>query len=135
MYLSLLSNEKKHLFLELEIYMSKTDGDFSDEEKAIIDAHCIEMHIDNNSYECELPLEGVLSKISSEFSEQEKRIVFLELAATVLADKVYHTTEKILISKWADILKISEDESNVVITLIKSLKDAYEGCAKFIEGE
>ncbi len=72
--------------------MSRTDGNFSDEEKAIIDTHCIEMHIDNNSYECELPLEGVLSKISSEFSEQEKRIVFLELAATVLADKVYHTT-------------------------------------------
>ena len=29
MYLSMLDNEKKHLFLELEIYMSKIDGDFS----------------------------------------------------------------------------------------------------------
>ena len=134
MYLSLLSNDKKHLFLDLEIHMSKTDGDFSVEEKAIIDTHCIEMHIDNNSYECELPLEEVLSKISDEFTEQEKRIVFLELTATVLADNVYHTTEKVLVSKLADILRISEDESDVVLTLIKNLKDAYEGCAKFIKG-
>lgn len=132
MYLSMLSNEKKHLFLDLEIYMSKIDSDFSDEEKAIIDTHCIEMHIDNNNYECELPLDVVLSKISDEFCELEKRIVFLELAATVLADNVYHTSERALLNRMADILRISEDEVSVVFDLINKMKDAYEGCSKFM---
>lgn len=134
MYLSMLSNEKKHLFLELETYMSKIDGDFSDEEKTIIDTHCMEMHIDNNNYECELPLDSVMSKISNECSKQEKHILFLELVATVLADNVYHESEKKLIDRLADILEISEEETNLVFTLIKNLKDAYEGFAKFIKG-
>lgn len=36
MYLYSLENLKKYLFRELELYMAKTDGDFSEEEKRII---------------------------------------------------------------------------------------------------
>ena len=88
MYLSMLNNEKKHLFLNLEIYLSSIDGDFSDEEKKIIDVHCIEMHIDNNNYEADMPLDEVLKKLKETLTHSEYRIVFLELAATIMADDV-----------------------------------------------
>lgn len=135
MYLSQLSNEKKHLFLDLEIYLSKVDGDFSDEERQIIDAHCIEMHIDNNNYECEFPLDTVISKLSNECSKQEKHIIFLELAAMVWADNVFHDNEKQLINRLAETLKISDDRVKSAFALIKQLKETYSGCAEFIKGE
>lgn len=129
----MLSNEKRHLFLELEIYMSRIDGDFSDEEKMIIDTHCIEMHIDNNDYECEFPLDIVLSKISSEFTTKEKHIAFLELVATVLADNAFHKSEQILIDRLSDLFSISDTEVKTSIDLIKKMKEAYEGCADFVK--
>lgn len=88
MYLSVLDLETKHLFLDLELYISKTDGEFNDLEKQIIDTHCIEMHIDNNNYQCELPLSVVYEKLGK-CTEEEKRIIFIEMLAVVLADKVY----------------------------------------------
>lgn len=133
MYLSILNNEKKHLFLELEIYMSKIDGDFSNKEKVIIDTHCMEMHIDNNNYECEFPLDYILSKMANECSKQEKHIIFLEMAGTVLADDVYHSSEKKLIEKLADVLEISATEIDLVFSLIKNLKDIYKGCSRFVK--
>ena len=54
MYLSMLSDTNKRLFLNLEIYLSKVDSDFSENERIIIDAHCMEMHIDNNNYEADM---------------------------------------------------------------------------------
>ncbi len=62
MYLARLGLEQKHMFLDLELYLSRIDGEFSDEEKQIIDAHCMEMHIDNNQYECELPYKELVLK-------------------------------------------------------------------------
>jgi len=135
MYLSQLNLEKKHLFLDLELYISKTDGDFSDGERAIIDSHCIEMQIDNNNYTCELPLDEVISMLSSKCSVQEKHIVFLELAATVLADEVYRTSEKQLMKRLAETLDISCEDTAQAFTLIRKMKDAYEGCAQFVMGE
>ncbi len=135
MYLSMLSNEKKHLFLDLELHMSNVDEDFSDFEKAIIEAHCIEMRIDNYNYECEFSLEDIIQKIESEFTKKEKRIIFFELMATVLADGVYHDSEKRLIERLSSILEIGTIEVTRVFDLINDLKIAYEGCAKFVKGE
>lgn len=132
MYLAMLDNEKRHLFLELEIYMSKIDSDFSVEERRIIDTHCMEMRIDNNDYECELPMELVLSRINKECDDREKRIIFLELAATVLADNVYHETEKELIEKLAQVCALPSGKPAEVIGLIKRLKAVYEDCASFV---
>ena len=51
MFLASLNEENKRLFLELEIMLAKVDGDFAQEERDVIDAHCIEMDISNNDYE------------------------------------------------------------------------------------
>lgn len=135
MYLFQLSNEKRHIFLDLELYMSKIDGKFSEEEKEIINTHCLEMHINNNNYECELPLETVLSRIREEFNRKEKRIVYLELLATVLADNVYDDAEKDLIEKLKETFEIGDDEEVEIIMVLSDIKSAYKKCASFIMGE
>ena len=133
MYLSMLNNEKKHLFLNLEIYLSSIDGDFSDEEKKIIDVHCIEMHIDNNNYEADMPLDEVLKKLKETLTHSECRIVFLELAATIMADDVYHKEEEKITRHLADLLKIDDDEVKEAFSIIKDMKNVYKRCSDYVE--
>ena len=133
MYLSMLSNEKKHLFLNLEIYMSKIDGEFTNAEKMIIDAHCMEMHIDNNNYEADMSQDEVLRNLQESLTDEERRIVFLELVATVMADDVYHEAEEKLINRFAELLEIDENGVNEAFSIIKDMKAVYERCAKYIK--
>ena len=80
MYLSLLDNEKKHLFLDLELYMSCSDGEFSIDEKNIIDVHCLEMEIDNNNYQPDLPKDLLLNKLKTSLTIKEKKIFIILIA-------------------------------------------------------
>ncbi len=133
MYLSMLSTEKKYLFRDLELIMSNVDGDFSPEEKNIIDAHCIEMHIDNNNYEIDTRQDEVLNQLQESLTEQERSIFFLELVGTVMADDVYHDSEKELIGKLAQILQVSEAKVNEAFTIITEMKSVYAKCAAYIK--
>ncbi len=63
------------MYLDLELYLSKVDGEFNELEKQIIDTHCIEMHIDSNKYQCELSLDEVFRKLE-ECTLEEKYIIF-----------------------------------------------------------
>lgn len=133
MYLAKLDIEKKYLFRDLEIIMSKVDGDFSSDEKLIIDTHCMEMHIDNNNYESALSEEELLKQIEEGLDEKEQKIFFFELAATVMADNIYHDAEKKLIKKLSDVLKFDDEKTNEVFGIINDLKSAYSRCAAFFE--
>ena len=133
MYLSMLNSEKRHLFLNLEIYMSQIDGDFSDEEKTIIDAHCIEMHIDNNGYEPDMKRDDVLKQLQDTLTTQEKKIVFFELVAVILADNVYHEAEKEMVNKLATLLNVSDKDVADAFSIINDMKNVYERCARYIK--
>ena len=132
MYLMKLSNEKRHLFLDLEIYLSKTDGEFDDSEKRIIDTHCKEMHIDNNGYECELPLDQVFQNIHEKCTTEEKHIIFIELLAVVMADNVYHESEKVIVNRLAEVLDIGEKEIEYAFQAVNKMREAYEEFAHFV---
>ena len=132
MYLSMLSSEKKRLFLNLEIYLSKVDSDFSDAEKTIIDAHCIEMHIDNNNYDVDMTQSEVFDGLK-ELTHQESKIVFFELVGTIMADNVYHVEEKALVKKLAEILGMTEEDIDSAFSIIADMKNVYERCADYIK--
>ena len=132
MYLSLLDFEKKQLFLELETYMAKIDGEFTDDEKTVIDIHCNEMKIDNNDYICKLDLDTAIDEIKTKFSVKEKKIIFLELEFIVLADGVYTDSEKELISKLSSILDIKKSDIDEALDIAEKLKMEYERCAAFV---
>ena len=133
MYLAALDSEKKHLFRDLEIYMSNIDGDFSDKEKEIINLHCVEMHIDNNNFKCEYSLDEIYTRMKENMSVQEKHIIFLELTATILADEIYHEKEREMVEKLSSILCISDAEINEAFTIIRDMKSVYERCAAFVK--
>mgnify|MGYP000581060516 FL=1 len=132
MYLSMLSDTNKRLFLNLEIYLSKVDSDFSENERIIIDAHCIEMHIDNNNYEADMSQSEIFEGLKA-LTKQESKIVFLELVGTIMADNVYHVEERALVNKLAEALKLEENDISLVFSIITDMKNIYERCAEYIK--
>ena len=130
MYLSMLSDTNKRLFLNLEIYLSKVDSDFSENERIIIDAHCMEMHIDNNNYEADMSQSEIFEGLKA-LTKQESKIVFLELVGTIMADNVYHVEEKALVNKLAEALKLEENDISLVFSIITDMKNVYERCAEY----
>ena len=79
MYLVLLNNEKKELFLNLACRIAAADGNFSDEENAMIDGYCQEMNI---SFDYNRPLnttEKIVSDMNSICDLTEKRIIIFEI--------------------------------------------------------
>lgn len=132
MYLNMLNRREKHLFLALEIYISEIDGDFSDEEKQIINAHCLEMGIDNNNFELRMEVEEILKEIEGNLDDTKKHIFFLELAGTVLADNIYYEKERQIMERLANILKIKQGEIDEAFSIIKDLKSVYLRCAKYV---
>lgn len=132
MYLSMLSETNKRLFLNLEIYLSKVDSDFSENERIIIDAHCIEMHIDNNNYEADMSQSEIFEGLKA-LTKQESKIVFLELVGTIMADNVYHVEERALVNKLAEALKLEENDISLVFSIITDMKNVYERCAEYIK--
>lgn len=135
MYLSKLSNQKRHMFRDLEIYISKIDGEFNDLEKNIINTHCIEMRIDNNNYENELPYDELLVKLKNECSLEEKRIIFIELSAVALADNVFNNVERKMIEHLAKIFDINSNDIEKAIDIISRLKIGYENFSSFVFGQ
>jgi hypothetical protein len=128
----MLSNTNKRLFLNLEIYLSKVDSDFSENERIIIDAHCMEMHIDNNNYEADMSQSEIFEGLKA-LTKQESKIVFLELVGTIMADNVYHVEEKALVNKLAEALKLEENDISLVFSIITDMKNVYERCAEYVK--
>ncbi len=69
MFLRLLEEEEKVAFLQLAHYMARSDGDFSDKQKEIIETYCYEMGIndidyDENSFSINVILDSIDNKTS-----------------------------------------------------------------------
>lgn len=94
MYLVLLNNEKKELFLNLACRIAAVDGNFSDEENAMIDGYCQEMNI---SFDYNRPLnttEKIVSDMNSICDLTEKRIIIFEIIGLAMADGEYDVSER-----------------------------------------
>lgn len=99
MYLSLLNPEEKNLFLELAVTIAAADGDFSSDEKIMVQAYCNEMQI---SYDEEIKphaLDELLFALQEKSSERTKKIIVFELIGLAMSDKKYDESEKDIILK------------------------------------
>ena len=95
MFLKLLTDEEKRLFLNLAIYIASVDNDFTDKEKEKIKVFCKEMEIECENFITKLSLNDVLDKLN--FLEVfKKKIVLLEIVCLMLVDGLVKEEEKVL---------------------------------------
>ena len=133
MYLMNLDEEKKHLFLELELHLVKAEGDVNELEKAAVASQCKEMKIEDQGFENRLTLDEVLEGLTK-CTDVEKRIVFIEMLAAVVGDDVYHGEEKAIVERLAETLGITEEDQKQAFAVIYKIKEGYEEFSKFVLG-
>lgn len=125
MYLSKLDTDKKKLFLDLSIHAALSDNDFEEEQKAIIDAYCIEMGLEQGSYKATRDLDIVLEELKTKCSKTEINIIIIEIIALIMSDSLLHTMEKEFLLKLQRTLEISEEKVGKAFFAVDHLKDSY----------
>lgn len=126
MYLSQLDLEEKELFLDLAIYAALANNEFADKEKEIVDAYCVEMGMENSSYEPKLELDEVLEKISKKCTKVELNMIIVEILALVRSDDTYDSLEEAFVEKIHHTFDISDEKLELIYGAINQLTSAYE---------
>lgn len=119
MYLALLNDEQKELYINLAINLASVDGNFSQEEKAVIEAYCYEMGITYDFSKEIKEVEDVIEKLNEISGIREKRIIVFETIGLAMADRDFQNSERA-----------------VIVTLIKKfgLEEIYiEECENILE--
>lgn len=108
MYLSILKEEEKIMFLDLAYALSAADGKMSDEEKSMIDRYCDEMGIEKRN-----PSINDKAKIVKELAKaadlQSKKIIIFELTGLAIADNTYDETEKQFINEAVSQFELTKE--------------------------
>jgi len=100
MFLSKLNEQEKQAFLGLAHHLARSDGDFSDKQKALIHAYCVEMETEDIKFdESKFNLSDTLSCVISPISQ---RIFLFELMALVYSDDYMHPDERAVLDDVID---------------------------------
>ena len=99
MYLSILNQKEKELFLELAYNLASADGDYSSKENALINGYCQEMQIEFEVKMMTRSLDYIISTIKKESFIIFKKIFVFELIGLAMVDKNYDESERDLIGR------------------------------------
>lgn len=73
-------------------HIARSDGDFSESQESIISKYCMEMQVDDVTYEEErFSLTQILAEVDSPSSQ---KIILLEVMALIYSDSILHEEEK-----------------------------------------
>ena len=102
MYLNLLKDNEKELFLEMAYYLAAADGNYSDSEKLMMKEYGKEMQVEILHGTIKRTVEEILDEINNKSDEKTKRIFIFELVGLTLVDGCYDESEKEFINKMAN---------------------------------
>lgn len=111
MYLGLLNEEQKELCIGLAINLASIDGNFSDEEKTMIDAYCYEMGISYDYSKEIAEISDIVERLHVISDMREKKIIVFEAIGLAMADNDFHEKERIMIRTMVE--KFNMEESYI----------------------
>lgn len=109
MYLAVLNEKQKKLFLELAYDLVFIDGKYSTEEQNMMKEYCREMNLDFSVCNLHREINNILNELVVECTAYEKRIIVFELIGLALVDNRYDKKEKELIRLVMDRFDIVEE--------------------------
>jgi tellurite resistance protein len=123
MFLNRLKKKEKSAFLELAHYIARSDGDFSEEQKSIIEKYCMEMQMDDIEYNpTKFDIYTTLRKIKS---HRSKKIVLLEIMALIYSDDFLHEEERKVLEKILEEFDLNYNLSIVYTQWAKAMLSLY----------
>lgn len=99
MFLEILNEKEKELFLSLAYDLSAADKDFSPEERELISGACREMGIEFDMDKIELSVDKVIDDINATCSEQAKKVMIFEAVRLAASDDDYDDDERQIIGE------------------------------------
>ncbi len=106
MYLNLLKENEKELFIGLAYDLASADGDYSDDEKTLINSYCQEMQIIFDKNNVVSPAVNIINEIAEKTGDQVKKIIVFELIGLAMVDGNYNENERMLINQIQEKFKI-----------------------------
>lgn len=126
MFLNLLREESKELFLKVCVHASLSNEIFAEEEKEMIYAYCREMNITEHIPEQVEDFGQIMNCLAEKTDDTEKKIIILEILGLIKADGIYDEKEKCFIKMFVDEMGIQED----MLGRINSLLEIYLAVCK-----
>ena len=123
MFLNRLEKEEKIAFLELAHYVARSDNDFSLSQKDIINNYCIEMQIEDISFNVnKFDIYNTLGKITNKKSQ---KIVLLEIMALIYSDNFLHEEERKVLEKILEEFNLNYHLATVYGEWAKAILSLY----------
>ena len=97
MYLAFLNEDQKRLFLQFAYHIASADGNYSTEEKMMMDSYCDEMEIEHDFDIPEQSVDEIIRQIALACSKREKQIMIFEAIGLAMADHSYDSNERSII--------------------------------------
>lgn len=131
MFLNRLNREEKIAFLELAHHIARSDNDFSETQKSIIDKYCMEMQIEDIDYDDEkFDIYDALAVIED---RRSRKIVILEIMALIYADNFLHEEERKVLEKMLEEFDLNYHISIVYSEWAKAMLSLYTQGNSLIE--
>lgn len=106
MYLSMLNDTQKELFLELAYKLASIDGNYTEQEQFMIKGYCAEMQIEFQHIDISKSIEEIIELMQAECSEREKRIILFEAIGLALIDSDYDERERKMVGNMVEVFRI-----------------------------
>ena len=135
MFLNLLNDGEKRIFLKLAVAVIQADGRLEESEKQYIADYSREMGITEYSLDEKIEVKALAEKIGKDSTDTVKRIFLLELTACANADGDFADTEKSLINTLVKTFKLSNSSIQECLDLLNKYAMISTKLAKFIQGE
>lgn len=108
MYLIVLNEKQKELFLELAYQLALIDNDFSEKEQVMLDSYCNEMRIGVPEVIHAGSIDRIIKTMRNECTTLEKKIMFFEILGLALVDGNYDDSERKIIEEIMKAFEIDE---------------------------
>jgi uncharacterized tellurite resistance protein B-like protein len=123
MFLNKLNKNEKVAFLELAHHIARSDNDFSDTQKDIIEKYCLEMQIDDIKYDVDkFDIYTTLDKVQN---QRSRKIVVLEIMALIYSDNFLHEEERKVLEKVLEEFDLNYNLSIVYTEWAKTMLSLY----------
>ncbi len=124
MFLGLLNQEEKVAFLEIAHHFAWSNDNFSEQQKSVISAYCLEMQIEDIAFDKDkFNLQNTLAKFKD---KEHQKIVLLETMALAMADNItqleaLHEGEKEVLSAMIKAFGLSNELAMIYADWTKAM--------------
>ena len=133
MFLNLLNDEEKVIFLKLAISVIQADGKLEESEKSFIAEYSREMGIERYAFDEKVDPMPLAEKIGKNSTDSVKRIFLVELLACANADGDFAECEKSLLRSFIKIFGLLESSLQDSLVLLNEYTKISAKLMKFIQ--